>query len=182
MEPMATVADNTLNSNVKLDGKHSHSSTQSSFSPSSSEAFVTRSTHSSKWCFAGEHCLEFLHSGLHRQWLLCDPYEHLDSRLEIWGIIMACRIDAYGMTYFVSWKLTPNGGRTGSDWPSSNFSLGSSGSSSSSSSSSSASSSPSSEGSSLESSWLSVLSYVGLAFVLHRLNISWRIGVIDRMS
>ncbi len=40
-----------------------HSSTQSSLAPSSvASAAVTRSTHSSKWCFAGAHCLDSLHS------------------------------------------------------------------------------------------------------------------------
>jgi alkylhydroperoxidase family enzyme len=39
-----------------------HSSTQSSLASPSASAAVTRSTHSSKWCLAGEHCLEFRQS------------------------------------------------------------------------------------------------------------------------
>lgn len=44
-----------------------HSSTQSSLGCFLSTGFpssapVTRSTHSSKWCFAGEHCFDSLHS------------------------------------------------------------------------------------------------------------------------
>src|SRR5690606_18484830 len=39
-----------------------HSSTQSSLVPPFACALVTRSTHSSKWCLAGAHSLEFRHS------------------------------------------------------------------------------------------------------------------------
>jgi hypothetical protein len=44
-----------------------HSSTQSSLAPPSLSCWWTRSTHSSKWCFAGAHWAEFLHSEMEKQ-------------------------------------------------------------------------------------------------------------------